>query len=86
MKKKKSTPAGVKVFPILIIVGVIASVIDGVVYLSYVRSHGIGFFSVVPLSVFWSYIRTFPGNVLTALWLVPWGIAFIWLELKGRKN
>lgn len=86
MKKKENTPTGVKVFAILIIAGVIASIVDGVVYYSYVRSHGVGFFSVVPLSVLWSYVRTFPGNILTALWLAPWAFGFIWLELKGRRS
>ena len=86
MKKKENTPTWVKVFAILIIAGVIASIVDGVVYYSYVRSHGVGFFSVVPLSVLWSYVRTFPGNILTALWLAPWAFGFIWLELKGRRS
>jgi hypothetical protein len=61
MKKKEKTPNGVKVFTVLFMIGVIASVIDGVVYQFYVRSHGLNLFGVVPMGVLWSY--NFPQRV-----------------------
>lgn len=86
MKKKEETPTGIKVFTVLIIVGVIAGAVDGVAYHLHVRSNGVSLFGVVPMSVLWSYIRTFPGNVLTALWLAPWTLAFALLQFKGRNS
>ena len=84
--KKDNTSIGIKVFAILIIIGVIGGIVDGVAYQLHVRSHGVSLFGVVPMSILWSYTKTFPGNVLTAFWLVPWAIAFAMLQFKGRRN
>jgi hypothetical protein len=82
--KRANTPTNIKIFTILIIVGVVAGMIDCVAYNVHIKKHGIGFFSLIPLNVLWVYIKTYPGNILTALWLLPWVFAFAWIELKEK--
>ena len=84
--KKDNSSTGIRVFAALFFVGVVASVIDSVAYAVHIANHGIRVFSVVPLSVLWSYVITFPGNILTAFWLASWISAFAWLEIQGRGN
>lgn len=84
--KKDNTPIELKVFSMLMLVGILAGLVDSVAYHFHVRSHGVGFFSPVPWDVLWSYVKTFPGNVLTALWILPWVCAFAWLHVGGRNH
>ena len=84
--KKDNNSTGIMVFAALFCVGVVASVIDSVAYAVHTGNQGISFFSVVPLSVLWSYVVTFPGNILTAFRLVSWISAFAWLEIQGCGN
>ncbi len=82
--KKDNTPTSLKVFVILVIVGIVASMIDGIAFHFHIRSRGVGFFGSVPWSVQWSYLKTFPGNLLTALWLGSWAFAFLWLYIGDK--
>jgi hypothetical protein len=82
--KRNDTPTNLKIFTILIIIGVIAGIVDGVVYQLHIKDNGIGLFTRVPWNVLWSYTKTFPGNLLTALWVLPWAFAFIWLALEEK--
>ncbi len=85
-KKQHNTPAGIKIMGILILIGAIGGIADGVAYQLYVQSHGVSRFGLVPMRVFWSYISSFPGNLLTALWLLPWGMVLVLIQFKGRKS
>lgn len=66
------------------LVGVIAGIADGIAYHFHVREHGVDFFSRVPWNVLWSYVKTFPGNILTCLWLLPWIIALLYLYITNK--
>ena len=66
------------------IVGIVAGIVDGVVYSFHLHAQGIGFFSRVPWGVLGSYITTWPGNVLTFCSLGPFLLAWVWLSLEDR--
>jgi hypothetical protein len=78
MMKKVNTSTGLKIF---MLVGVVGGIVDSIAYQIHVHAHGVILFSVVPRSVLWLYVSTFPGNLLTCLWLLPWGFGFVYLYL-----
>jgi len=84
MIKKDNTSTGLKIFVIFMLVGVVGGIVDGIAYQIHVHAHGVSLFSVVPWSVLWSYVSTFPGNLLTCLWSLSWGFGFVYLYLGDR--
>ncbi len=84
--KNVPVPAGLKFFSNLILLGAIAGIVDGIAYFLHLRAQGIGIFMRVPWGVLWSYVSTFPGNLLTMLWLAPWAIAFVDLCVSRSRR
>lgn len=58
------------------IAGSLIGLVDNVAYLAFIAGQGIGPFEVVSMSIVWAYVRSFPGNVLTVLFLGSWIAAF----------
>ena len=85
--KRKQTSTSLNVFVILMVIGIIGGLVDGIAYQVHVYRQGVGLFSVVPFAVWTAYLKTFPGNVLTCLWLVPWVLGFLFFCIpRGNGN
>jgi energy-coupling factor transporter transmembrane protein EcfT len=73
-------------FIILMGVGIIGSILDGIAFQIHVGREGVSLFSMVPAKVWTSYLTTFPGDVLTCLWLCPLIIGFLYLSFSKKKT
>ncbi len=83
---KEKTPAPLIIIAVLIIVGLVVDIVDFWVYGNYLSEQGIGFFSTVPWSTKWQYLKTFPGNLLTLLGLGPWIIILLYLYVVEKLD
>jgi len=92
MKKKaprirhQATSWSIRVFLIFVIIGILAGIVDGIAYQVHLSKHGVGFFEIVPSAVFWSYFKTFPGNLITVLTFGPWVVAFVYMRIWAWFN
>jgi len=82
-----SRSGGMKRFAILMTIGIIGALADGIAYQIHLLRHGVDLFSfsLVPFAVWTAYVRTFPGNILTCLWLLPWLVGFVCLHNPRRS-
>jgi hypothetical protein len=80
MKLPQGTERGVKTFEILLAIGILGLLIDGVATIAYFLRGG------VAGKTLWQYVSTFPGNLFTALWLVPWAGAIVCLHLQRQTK
>ena len=82
--KKDKTNVRITIFVVLNIIGILGGIVDGVYYQFFVADHGFGMFAVVPFAVVWSYMKTFPGNLVTALSIGPLILAWLFLYLSDK--
>ena len=93
-KTKSTTPAIFTIVGILIIVGVLADSADVIAYNAYLSQHGISIGSIlfVPPDVWWPYVTSPLGLVLSTLGLAPWIVLLAWSywpkkrETKGMNS
>ena len=72
-------PAVLKIFALLVIVGVVADIIDGFAYWFFLSNNGMSFWATPNWAMRWDYLASFPGGVLMLLGLAPWLFALVWL-------
>ena len=83
---RRQVPRAIRLFVFFAVVGILAGIADRVAYLAYVLKHDVGLFEIVPPVVFWSYVKSFPGNILTGLFFGSWVVALICLRIPDKSD